>query len=210
MQPAAGTSWTASLAVGLCPTSGTTLGSTYPINGSNQTTSINPLTGDVLVTYLNGTDIKLDVYQDELFPYSPHLTVTVSDGHDFARYGQMLNYLVTVSNTGYAAAENIVASLSTPGSGLDLANAPWECVGSDNSTLCASSNGTGAVLGRVTLPPRTSMTWVVGIPVASTTDGTIELDANATGTNMASDVDTLVIFRSGFDVANPDGTRAPN
>jgi hypothetical protein len=190
---------------------GTVLGTTHLVGGINQTTSVNPLAGDVLVAYQNGTNTQLDVYQGELFGCGPHLDVTVSDGHDFARYGQTLNYLVTLFDAN-ATAENVVVALSTPGNGLDLANAHWQCVGSDNTALCSSSNGTGASLGTVTLPAGTSMTWIVSVPVlATTTDDTIELDAGASGPTTASnsDTDTLVIFRGSFDVANGDGTSTP-
>jgi hypothetical protein len=189
---------------------GTTLGTTHSIAGTNQTTLTNPLNGDVLVTYQNGTDTQLDVYQDEAFGCGAHLSLTVSDGHDFARYGKTMNYLVTLSSAGYGSADGIAVSLSTPGTGLDLANAQWQCVASDNTALCASSSGNGPSLGTVTLPAGTHMNWVVSVPVlATTTDDTIELDANAVGSLSASgsDTDALVVFRNGFDVTNSDGTR---
>jgi hypothetical protein len=188
---------------------GASFGTQHLINGSKQTTYINPENYDVLVTYQNGSATLLDVYQNEVTGCGPHLNLTASDGHDYARYGQTLNYLVVLSASG-ATAENIGVSLSTPGTGLDLASATWTCVGSDISAICPSSSGTGAALGSVTLPPGTSMNWIVSVPVSTgTTDDTIELDANAAGPASASgsDTDALVIFRSGFDVANSDGTR---
>jgi len=189
---------------------GTSLGTTHAVSGANQTTSINPFTNDVLVTYQNGSTIRLDVYDNELIGCTPHLSLAVSDGHDFARYGQTMNYLVTLSSDGFQTADNVDVSLGTPGSGLDLANSTWTCVGSDNTAICPASSGTGSALGSVTLPSGTSMTWVVSVPVlVSTTDDTIELDVSATGATMASDVDVLVIFRDSFDVTNGDGTNAP-
>jgi hypothetical protein len=189
---------------------GTSLGTTYGVGGADQTTFINPNTNDVLVAYQNGTATLLNVYQDELIGCNPHASLTVNDGHDFARYGQTMNYLVTLSSDGYGSVDDINVSLSTPGSGLDLANAHWACIGSDNTAICPSSSGTGASLGSVTLESGSSMTWLVSVSVlATTTDDTIELDAHATGATMVSDVDTLVLFRDGFDVANGDGTNTP-
>jgi hypothetical protein len=67
---------------------------------------------------------------------------------------------------------------------------------------------TGTSLGTVSLQPATTMTWIVSVPVlAAAADATTELDVNATGAAMASDVDALVVLRSSFDVANSDGTQ---
>jgi len=189
---------------------GTTLGTTHSITGTNQTTFVNPFTGDALITYQNGTATKLDVYENEVFGCGIQLSMTVSDGHDFARYGQTMNYLVTLSGNGFGSADGIAVSLTTPGSALDLANAQWQCIGSDNTAICPSSSGTGASLGTVALPAGTRMTWLVSVPVLiGSSDDTIELDADAAGsvTASGSDTDTLVIFRNGFDVMNSDGTR---
>jgi hypothetical protein len=186
---------------------GTTIGTTYIINGSDQTTSINPQSGNVLIAYRSGSAIKLDVYQDELLGCGPHLSLTVGDGHEFARLGQTMNYLVTLSDS-FTPAHDVAVTLSTPGSALDLANAQWQCIGNDNNGLCDSSSGTGASLGTVTVSPAGNMFWIVSVPVLTgTTDESIELDVNATGATTVSDVDALVIFRSGFDVDNPDGTQ---
>jgi hypothetical protein len=185
---------------------GTTIGTTYTVGGSDQTTAVNPYSGDVLIAYRSGTDIKLDVYQNEITGCGPHVSATVNDSHEFARFGHTLNYLVTVSDE-FAAAD-VAVNLSTPGGALDLANASWECIGSDNTVFCPASSGIGASLGTVSLQPATTMTWIVSVPVlAAATDETIEFDVNATGAATASDVDALVIFRSSFDVVNSDGTQ---
>jgi len=186
---------------------GTTIGTTYAVGGSDQTTGVNPFSGDVLIAYASATDIKLDVYANEITGCGSHVSATVNDGHAFARFGQTLNYLVTASDE-FAPADNVAVNLSTPGSALDLANASWECIGSDNTVICPANSGTGASLGSVSLQPVTTMTWIVSVPVlAAATDETIELDVNATGATTASDTDALVIFRSGFDIANSDGTQ---
>jgi len=180
---------------------------TYMINGSEQTTAINPLNGDVLIAYRSSSDIKLDVYQNELTGCGPRVSATITDAHAYARFGRTSNYLVTVSDE-FAAANDVAVTLSTPGTALDLANASWTCIGSDPSVLCPASSGTGASLGSVALQPASTMTWIVSVPVrTATADETAELDFDATGATTANDVDALVIFRSGFDVINSDGTQ---
>jgi hypothetical protein len=185
---------------------GFSLGTVYPVLGPNQTTSVDPARSDVLVTYSVGPSLEvilLDVYENEL-SCGPHVAATVNDGRDFARYGQMLNYLVTLNGPVI----NGAVSLNTPGNGLDLASATWTCVGSDITAICPSSDGIGPALGTVSLPAGTSMNWIVSVPVSSsTTDDTIELDVAAPGATSGSDVNELVIFRDGFNVTNSDGTR---
>ena len=138
-----------------------------------------------------------------------NLNLNIDDGHSHARYGQVLDYLVTLSNSGNTTASNIDVSVSTPGTGLDLgSNTHWQCIGGDSAAIC-TANGTGAALGKATLPAGRSLTWIVSVPVKLvTTDNSVELDAHATGATNVSDVDTLVLFRDGFNVALADGTRA--
>jgi len=186
---------------------GATIGTTYPVGGPDQTTAVNPNSGDVLIAYSSGTDIKLDVYENEITGCGPHVSATIDDGHVFARIGKTLNYLVTVSDE-FAAVNNVAVNLATPGTALDLVHATWECIGSDNTVICPASSGTGLALGSVSLQPASTMTWLVSVPVlAAATEAAAELDVSATGAGIASDVDTLVIFRSGFDVNNSDGTQ---
>src|SRR6185369_5102384 len=137
-----------------------------------------------------------------------NLTLSIDDGHTYARYGMILDYLVTLSNSGNTTASNIDVSVSTPGTGLDLSNASWQCIGGDSAAIC-TANGTGASLGKATLPAARSLTWIVSVPVTQVTaDTTVRLDAHATGAANVNDVDTLVLFRDGFNVALGDGTRA--
>jgi hypothetical protein len=59
----------------------------------------------------------------------------------------------------------------------------------------------------VTLPADSSLVWIVTAPVfVDASDETVSMDVSATGAASVSDVDTLVIFRDGFDVPNGDGT----
>jgi len=51
------------------------------------------------------------------------------------------------------------------------------------------------------------MSWLVSVPVFSNaTDPTAEFDVSAAGLVSANDIDTLVVFRDGFNVANGNGT----
>jgi uncharacterized repeat protein (TIGR01451 family) len=128
------------------------------------------------------------------------LSLSVDDQSSYARYGSSVEYDVVLSNSGNAAAHATVTA-STPGSALDLAHATWTCVDSGTGSGC--SDGNGALSQTVTLPAGHSMHWIVFVSVLPvTTDTTAELqvgetgDANATSAN---DVNTLVLFRYGFD-----------
>jgi len=135
------------------------------------------------------------------------LSLSVDDSHLYARYGMVLDYLVTLSNSGNATATNVSVS-SAASSGLDVANTNWICVDGGGGATCTAS-GTGAFADTATLPPSRSLTWQVSVPVfVDATDDTVSLSISAPGAADATDVDTLVIFRSTFDVANADGTDA--
>ena len=134
------------------------------------------------------------------------LTLTVDDSHDYARYGQLSTYLVTLENSGAATANSVAVLASTPGNGLDLANASWQCIGGGNGAVCAA-NGTGALSDTVTLPVSRTLTWIVTAPVRTATSATTaEMDVDATGATTVGNVNKLVLYRDGFNVANGGGT----
>ena len=135
----------------------------------------------------------------------PQLSLSVDDARLFSHYGQINDYLVTLSNTGNATAANIGIG-STLSAGLDLGNAHWQCFGAGSGATCLA-NGSGPLIDTVTLPPDRGLTWLVSVPVLTdTTDNSVQLDISAPGATSVSDVDTLVIFRTAFDVASGDGS----
>jgi len=80
------------------------------------------------------------------------------------------------------------------------------CVGSGGATCTTSS--LGGLTASATVAGNSTATWVISVPVlVSTTDTTVEMDVSTPGLPLATDVNTLVIFRDGYDVANADGTQ---
>lgn len=129
------------------------------------------------------------------------LNVQIDNGRSHARYGQIVDYLVRVGNTGpdpiFGA--DIATTLSD---GLDEIFAHWQCL-SAPSTGCTAS-GTGAlVAGNLHVAAGDTVTWLLSVPVRFATDETtVEAEADAiAGDQTAHDVDqtTLVLLRSGFD-----------
>ena len=138
---------------------------------------------------------------------TPNLSLSVDDSHLFARYGMVLDYLVTLANSGTGTATNVSVS-STASAGLDVANTNWTCSGAGSGATCTAS-GVGAFADTATLPPNRSLNWLVSVPVFNnTTDDTVSLTISAAGASDATDIDTLVIFRDTFEVQNGDGTQA--
>jgi uncharacterized repeat protein (TIGR01451 family) len=137
----------------------------------------------------------------------PALSLSVDDAYLFARYGQILDYVVTLSNTGNATATDVAVG-SVMSAGLDAGNAHWQCFGAGSGATC-SANGTGPLIDMATLPADRSLSWLVSVPVLLTTaDDAVQFDLNAPGAMSTSDVDILVLLRSGFDVSNGDGTES--
>lgn len=133
------------------------------------------------------------------------LTLTLADGHDFVRYGQTLDYVVTLTNDGDAAAAVPVSVELSPA--WDSAGASWVCYpGTDGATCTAS--GTGPLHDTPVLPPGARVSWVVSVPtLAETPETTALLGVIAVGATPLIDTNTLVVFKDGFDTPYGDGTQ---
>ncbi len=141
-------------------------------------------------------------------------SLSVDDGSDFARYGQVRDYLVTLSNGGNIPGTiSIQALFSTA---FDVPNVQWQCLALGGGTNCTPA-GQGGFADVATVPPNGSITWIVSVPVFGTSqepDATITVQSAAITrpANVqawpapAADTDTLVIFRDGVDVPYADGT----
>jgi uncharacterized repeat protein (TIGR01451 family) len=137
------------------------------------------------------------------------LVLEASDGHAYARYGQTLAYVVTLTNNGTTVASG-VAVTATLSPAWDAAAASWTCYpGTDGATCTAS--GSGPLDDVASLPPGARVTWVLQLPVRiDVEDATATVDFGAAGAAPASDTNALVIYKDGFDVPYGDGTqRAP-
>jgi len=176
-------------------------GNTYLVSvsqqPSNQTCSVSNASGTV--TNANIGNVVVNCADSKL-------TLTIDDNHDYARYGQVLDYVVTLTNDGDATASYV--SVTSSGTSLDLTNAHWQCIGGNNGAACTAS-GTGALNDTVTLPAKRSVAWIVSAQVQDTSASVVGMEVNAAGAASVADFDTPVFFRDGFDVANSDGARAP-
>jgi|GEM_PF-1183135 len=135
---------------------------------------------------------------------APQLALSIADGRDFARYGQVVDYTVTLTNTGGVA--NAVPVWFALSPGFDAQGTSVTCVGAIDGAICSPDPNT-SLRFTVTLPPGRSLTWLVGTPVRGDAAGaTVTFAASAIGANPASDTNTLVVFRDGFDVAGGDAS----
>jgi len=132
------------------------------------------------------------------------LVLTISDSHSFAQVGDILDYVIEVTNpTGPSTAVATVSD-ALP---AELGAGAWTCT---PSASAACSNGSGNTLNdTATLPVGGKADYMFSAQVqsagaadqivnsasATLTSGSDPVLAN----NMASDTDTVVIFRNGFD-----------
>jgi hypothetical protein len=132
------------------------------------------------------------------------LQLGVTDGGDYARYGQVRDYFVTLANTGNDSAYNVAIGADLDPS-FDSPNVQWACVGGAPGTTC-TAQGAGGFADTATLPPGTSLVWIVRVPIRGDSKAdTATFLAHASGAADASDTDTLVVFRDGLDVPYADG-----
>lgn len=133
------------------------------------------------------------------------LTLTLDDHHDYVRYGQTLNYVVTLTNDGDAAAAGPVSVELSPA--WDPAGASWVCYPGTDGATCAAS-GSGPLHDTPMLPPGARVSWVVSVPaLAETPETTAMLGVIAVGAAPLIDTNTLVVFKDGFDMPYGDGTQ---
>lgn len=133
------------------------------------------------------------------------LVLTLADGHDFVRYGQTLDYVVTLTNTTDTAAAVPISIDLSPA--WDAAGASWVCYPGTDGASC-TAEGSGPLNDLAMLPPGARASWVVSVPtLADTPETTATLEVAATGAAALSDSNGLVVFKDGFDVPYGDGTQ---
>lgn len=134
-------------------------------------------------------------------PQAPNLALALTQASpDYVTYGQIINYVVTLSNSGNAAATNVAVHAAF-GGGADVAAATWQCIAGSTAATCAIAGG-GSINDHVTIPPGVSMTWLIHVPVSTTTlAGTLDFDFSADTLTPIHDSAVIVIFRDGFDGA---------
>jgi len=139
------------------------------------------------------------------------LSVQVTDNHVYARYGMLLDYVVTVSNSAGVDVDGLTISGGTSPD-LDTGSGHWVCFGSN--TQC-QSQGQGAFSDNaVAIRAKGSVSWIVTVPLLqdapdTTVDYAVSLDSPSFAAAVTqTDTDTLVVFHDAFDVPYGDGAQA--
>lgn len=149
---------------------------------------------------------------------APDLHLSVDDGQAYLRYGQVRDYLVTLSNSGNADASGVPLR-GHFSAAFDVAYMHWQCLSSGSGACAPQGQGGFAVVADV--PAQGSVTWIVSMPVFAaspeasatfTVGPAVPSRRGADGSAVralvdVSDMDTLVLFRDGVEEAYGDGSR---
>lgn len=141
--------------------------------------------------------------QVQCFVLTPQLALHIDNGTAHLQYGSITDYTVTLTNTGNVDATGVALS-SAFSAGLVAGGVQWQCFGAGSGAQCSASGSGGFADSGIALPAGRSLTWVVSVPVhAQAPAGTVTTSVTATWSPItprnASDTDTLVLFRHGFD-----------
>ncbi|WP_386068231.1 YDG domain-containing protein [Tahibacter sp. UC22_41] len=133
---------------------------------------------------------------------APPLSLLIGDGRDYVRYGQVVDYVATLTNAGSAAtAMPVTFSLSD---GFDRDSLRIDCFVPGGDALC-SQDANDPLKFAVSLQPGRTLTWLASVRVRpDTTDGDVTFGSVSAAGNLA-DTNTLVLFRDGFDATGNDG-----
>lgn len=156
-------------------------------------------------TTVNGTSLPATLSL-AVQPQPPRLALSIGDDRRYARYGQIVDYTVSLTNTGGAAiGVSVGFSLSA---GFDGDYARLDCYGAGAGASC-TQDASDPLRFTVALPSDRSLTWRVGVPVRSDTQETqVTFGVSADGASPVFDTRTLVIYRDGFDTPYGDGTQS--
>ena len=138
----------------------------------------------------------------------PDLALDVDDGRDHVRYGRLVDYTITLHNSGNGDS-GVLSLAGIASAAVDSAFIRWHCFGAGAGATCTPS-GRGPLLdNNVRVPAGRTLTWLVTAPVRFfASEGSLDYTVTASGTAGSaggSDTDTLVLMRTGFDVVGDDG-----
>ena len=189
---------------GALPSSGTTYTVLTAGNISGQFSSVTTnRPGMTATTQYSPTAVTVSI------DTSPALTLDIDDGADYAPYGAVNDYKVTLSNNGVATADGLTLD-GTFSAAFDAANASWQCSASGGAQCTAS--GTGPLHDTaISLPVGGTATWDISAPLTLTGNeafATAAVALTGSATLDADDTDTLVLFRDGFDTVDEAPTVA--
>lgn len=138
---------------------------------------------------------------------APTLVATIDDAHAYARYGQTITYVITLTNMDPAAAATVPVNV-TLSPAFDGDAATWQCFPGVAGVACAAA-GSGLLADTAVLPPGARATWLFSVPMQATpSETTATLTFTAGSIVPLTDTNTLVIFKDRFDVPYADGTEA--
>jgi uncharacterized repeat protein (TIGR01451 family) len=141
---------------------------------------------------------------------SADIGVTISVGSAQVQVGELVDYVVTVSNAGPDAADGVAVASELSGL-LDVANASWICSEPGDSGCTPSGQGDLAE-SSLHLESGAHVTWVLSATVlADGDDGVVETrvegsfpgDPDATD-NSATATSQVVVFSNGFESVSVD------
>ncbi|WP_257385625.1 kelch repeat-containing protein [Tahibacter caeni] len=137
---------------------------------------------------------------------APPLALLIGDGRDYARYGQVVDYVATLTNAGStAAAMPVTFTLS---GGFDRDSLRIDCFVPGGDAQC-SQDANDPLKFTVTVQPGRTLTWLAGVRVrADAADDDVTFGVTSAAGALA-DTNTLVVFRDGFDATGGDGASAP-
>lgn len=134
---------------------------------------------------------------------APMLAIDVTDNRDYAHYGAVLKYIVTVANIGTGTAKRVKLSNALPAQ-IDAPNTTWVCTGAGSGAACEAMGSGDLDTGDIVIPAGRTLVWRVTAPVlpdavGATIDYSISASLGDDAGVHTTDIDTLVVFRGGFD-----------
>lgn len=133
------------------------------------------------------------------------LSVAIEDGINYVRYGETIDYLVTIDNAGSDAAIGVSLQVPLPAQ-LDSDATLWTCLDPDSGCV---EEGVGPLQDAdVLVAAGASVRWLLSAPVRVDAAGdSVDLQAISDATYhpsvSTSDQNLLVLFRDGFDTLVP-------
>jgi uncharacterized repeat protein (TIGR01451 family) len=129
-------------------------------------------------------------------------TLSLTDNLDFVRVGDVVSYVIHVTNPGSTITPTVTDTLPA-----QLSAVSWNCSASGGATCGSSGTGGNGVMpdGSPTLPAGGAVDYTYTATVlAANSNGEVSNTAamkvtGHAGTMSANDADTVVVFMSGFD-----------
>ncbi|PZQ17338.1 MAG: hypothetical protein DI564_05875 [Rhodanobacter denitrificans] len=174
-------------------------GTAWTVTVSQQPAS--PLQRCAVTSHASGTLAGADVGDVGVTCTTAALTLTLTQAAPgYVTYGRIVDYIVTLSNSGNGPAVNAAVNARF-GGGADVGAATWQCIAGSVNAHCTPSGG-GPIDDSVTVPPGVSMTWLIHVPVAiHTAAGTLDFRFEAEGLDPVTNAATIVLFRDDFEGA---------